>query len=49
MATSDRTKLEKLIIALEYAKKRQDELKIIRIKEDIKQVISDFDKGFTNG
>ena len=45
MSTSDRTKLEKLIIALEYAKKRNDELKIIRIKEDIKQVNDRIKKG----
>ncbi len=45
MPTSDRTKLEKLKIALEYAKKRNDELKIIRIKEDIKQVNDRIKKG----
>jgi|GEM_PF-6677063 hypothetical protein len=45
MSTSDRTKLEKLKIALEYAKKRNDELKIIRIKEDIKQVNDRIKKG----
>ena len=45
MATSDRTKLEKLKKALEYAKQRQDELKIIRIKEDIKQVNNRMKKG----
>ena len=43
--TSDRTKLEKLKIALEYAKKRNDELKVIRIKEDIKQVNDRIKKG----
>ena len=43
--SSDRTKLEKLIIALEYAKKQQNELKIIRIKEDIKQVKDRMKKG----
>ncbi len=45
MSTSDRTRLEKLKIALEYAKKRNDELKIIRIKEDIKQVNDRIKKG----
>ena len=45
MATSDRTKLEKLKIALEYAKKRQDELKVIKLKEDIKQVKDRIKKG----
>ncbi len=45
MSTSDRTKLEKLKIALEYAKKRNDELKVIRIKEDIKQVNDRIKKG----
>ena len=43
--TSDRTKLEKLKIALEYAKKQQNELKIIRIKEDIKHVNDRIKKG----
>ena len=45
MSTSDRTKLEKLKIALEYAKKRNDELKVIKIKEDIKQVNDRIKKG----
>ena len=45
MSTSDRTKLEKLKIALEYAKKRNDELKVIKIKEDIKQVNDRMKKG----
>ena len=36
MTTKD--KLEKLKIALEYARKEQNELKIIRLKEDIRQV-----------
>ena len=45
MSTSDRTRLEKLKIALEYAKKRNDELKVIRIKEDIKQVNDRIKKG----
>ena len=45
MSTSDRTKLEKLKIALEYAKKRNDELKVIRIKKDIKQVNDRIKKG----
>lgn len=45
MSTSDRTKLEKLKIALEYVKKRNDELKVIRIKEDIKQVNDRIKKG----
>jgi len=45
MSTSDRTKLEKLKIALEYAKKHQNELKVIRIKEDIKQVNDRIKKG----
>ena len=36
MTTKD--KLEKLLVALEYAKKQENELKIIRLKQDIKQV-----------
>ena len=43
--STDRTKLEKLKIALEYAKKQQNELKIIRIKEDIRQVKDRIKKG----
>ena len=43
--TSDRTKLEKLKIALMYAKKQQNELKVIKIKEDIKQVNDRMKKG----
>ena len=45
MSTSDRTKLEKLKIALEYAKKQQNELKVIKLKEDIKQVNDRIKKG----
>ena len=39
MPTSDKAKLEKLKVALEYAKRKPDnDLKVIRIKEDIKLV-----------
>ena len=45
MPTSDRVKLEKLKIALLYAKQQQNELKVIRLKEDIKLVRSRIKEG----